>query len=46
MLNAGKNKLTVMDQVKSIVSLRALILNGEFLFENLENNTGMSRQQL
>lgn len=38
MLNAGNNKLTVMDEVKSIVSLRALILNGELLFEHFENN--------
>lgn len=28
-LNAGKNKLISMDQVRSIVNLRALILNGE-----------------
>lgn len=27
-LNAGKNKLRSMDEVKSLVSLRALILNG------------------
>lgn len=34
MLNAGKNKLTVMDEVKSIVSLCALILHGELLYEH------------
>lgn len=31
MLNAGKNKLRSMDEVRSLVSLRALILNGKFL---------------
>ena len=28
-LNAGKNKLRSMDEIKSLVSLCALILNGE-----------------
>ena len=28
-LNAGKNKLRSMDEIKPLVSLRALILNGE-----------------
>ena len=29
MLNAGKNKIKSIDEVRSLVSLRALILNGE-----------------
>jgi hypothetical protein len=28
-LNAGKNKIKSIDEVRSLVSLRALILNGE-----------------
>lgn len=31
-LNAGKNKLRSMDEVRSLVSLRALILNGGLYF--------------
>lgn len=32
MLNAGKNKLQKMDEVCSLTSLKALILNGERSF--------------
>ncbi|XLS78425.1 hypothetical protein HN51_062650 [Arachis hypogaea] len=33
-LNAGKNKLRSMDEVRSLVSLRALILKGQTSFAN------------
>ena len=36
-LNAGKNKIKSIDEVRSLVSLRALILNGEV--ENIEKSS-------
>lgn len=36
MLNAGKNKLKSMNEISSLVNLRALILNGESYDANHE----------